>query len=109
MKKKNAKKNKELVYVKQSSIHGLGLFANKKIKKGDQIGVIEKAVSTTVDGPYVLWFEEEEGYQVEGAMKYINHSEKPNAVYYNDFTVVALKNIKKDEEITHYYGEGWGA
>ncbi len=40
-------------------------------------------------------------------MKYINHSAKPNAVYYDDFTVVALRNIKADEEITHYYGEGW--
>ena len=106
-KAKKAKVVKDLVCVKPSAIHGLGLFANKKIKKGQIIGVIEKAIPSDEDGPHVLWLSDECGYRVEGPMKYINHSEKPNAVYYDDFTVVALKNIAADEEITHYYGEGW--
>ena len=45
-----------------------------------------------------------EGYLVLNELKYINHSTKPNACYYDDFTVVALKTIKKNDEITHNYG-----
>ncbi|HGX93617.1 MAG TPA: SET domain-containing protein-lysine N-methyltransferase [Candidatus Tenderia sp.] len=107
MAKSKKKKVQGKVYVKKSAIHGLGLFANKKIKKGELIGEIDKAIPSQEDGPHVLWLSEGDGYRVKGPMKYINHSAKPNAVYYDDFTVVALRNIKADEEITHYYGEGW--
>ena len=37
-------------------------------------------------------------------LRYINHSGDPNAVYYDDFTVVALKDIEKGEELLHDYG-----
>ncbi len=107
MKKSDSQAREAKVYVKKSPIHGLGLFANRPIAKGEVIGEIEKAIPTTEDGPHVLWLSEEEGYRVEGPMKYINHSARPNAVYYDDFTVVALRDIAPDEEITHYYGEGW--
>ena len=107
MSKSKKKQSGAKIYVKKSDIHGLGLFAQKKIKKGELIGAIEKAIPATEDGPHVLWLSEDEGYRVEGPLKYINHSAKPNAAYYDDLTVVALRDIKADEEITHYYGEGW--
>ena len=96
---------KSKYYVKDSKIHGKGLFARKNIKVGETIGSI-KYNPTNKDGPYVLWVDEQ-GILVECDLKYINHSQKPNACYCEDLDVVALKNIKKDEEITHDYGDDW--
>ena len=55
------------------------------------------------DGDYVLWISETEGFQVCCNLRFINHADEPNAVYYDDLSVVALRNIAKDEEITHNY------
>ena len=95
------------VYVEESKIHGKGLFASRDIKKGELIGEFQCKPSKE-DGPHVLWIEEDKGYQVLDDFKYINHHNKANAAYYDDFTVMAIKKIKKGEEITHYYGEDWG-
>jgi SET domain-containing protein len=94
------------VIVKNSAIHGKGLFALQNIKKDQIIGRF-KANKTTKTNAYVLWMDENLSVEVEGPLKYINHSKKPNACYYDDFTVVALKNINKDTEITHNYGDDW--
>ena len=94
------------VYVEVSTIHGFGLFARELIKSGEVIGMIEpKPVAE--DGPHVLWISEEEAHQVDGPLKYINHSVQPNACYYDDLTVVALTDIEAGSEITHNYGEEW--
>lgn len=97
-----------LVYVKESVIHGKGLFAKQMIKAGAIIGEIT-GTPAAHDGPYVLWLDEDnqQAIEVQNVFKYINHNEKPNACYYDDLTVVALRDIKKDEEITHHYGESW--
>lgn len=92
-------------YVKNSGIHGKGLFARCDIKKEDIIGTIEFN-PVEEDGPYVLWVEDQ-GVLVECDLKYINHSHSPNACYCEDLNVVALADIKKDEEITHDYGDDW--
>ena len=92
-------------YVKESGIHGKGLFANCDINKDEIIGSI-KFNPTSEDGPYVLWIEEQ-GVLVECNLKYINHNSTPNACYCDDLDVVAVKNIQKDEEITHDYGDDW--
>lgn len=95
-----------MYHVAKSRIHGRGLFATKKIKKGTEIGRVQ-GNRTRKDGPHVLWVSGSEGVLVKNDMKYINHSQKPNAIYYDDLTVVALRDIPAGEEITHYYGEGW--
>lgn len=101
------KSNNKILYVKESHIHGKGLFAKRNIKQGQVIGYI-KGTPTTADGPHVLWLNgTEEGVVVECDLKYINHNSNPNACYYDDLTVVALRDIEKDEEITHHYGEDW--
>jgi len=92
-------------YVKDSGIHGKGLFARCDIEKDEVIGTI-KYNPTEDDGPYVLWIEDH-GVLVECELKYINHSSKANACYCEDLDVVAVKNIEKDEEITHDYGDDW--
>lgn len=95
-----------MYYVSDSKIHGRGLFAARKIKKGELLGHLD-AVPTKKDGPHTLWIDDDTAVKVRCDLRYINHSSKPNAVYYDDLTVVALRDIAKDEEITHCYGEGW--
>lgn len=93
---------KSLFYVDDSPIHGKGLFARKHISAGEIIGVI-KGVPTTTDGEYVLWVDKNEGYHVKCDLRFINHSDEPNAVYFDTLEVCALKDISPGEEITHDY------
>lgn len=95
-----------LTTVKKSLIHGKGLFAKEDIKKDTIIGTI-KGKKTNRDGPYVLWVNDDLSIEVTGSLKYINHSTKPNACYYDDMSVVALTDIAQGEEITHDYGDEW--
>lgn len=105
--KLNVGSDSSLFYVKESAIHGKGLFARKKIREGQVLGYI-KGTPTQEDGPHVLWLHEiGQGIHVECDLKYINHNQNPNACYYDDLSVVALRDIRKDEEITHNYGEDW--
>jgi len=90
------------VYVTTSNIHGKGLFARKRIKAGTLIGQIDGRPTKT-DGPYVLWLTPREGVEVQCQLKYINHSDEPNAIYYDTLEVIALRDIGRDEEITHNY------
>ncbi len=93
----------ENTYVARSKIHGRGLFAREPIKNGDVIGWIEGKPSRK-DGSYVLWISARRGIEVTCKLRYINHSDRPNACYYDDLSVVALRDIEPGEEITHDYG-----
>jgi hypothetical protein len=78
------------------------LFASSFIPEGTVIGeLVGRHVGE--DGPYVLWLDESQGFCVENEMRYINHSLLPNSAYYDDLTVVALRDIEPGEEITHNY------
>lgn len=92
--------------VRESTIHGKGLFAVNDINEGDIIGTIAYN-PVEEDGPYVLWIDDTVGIQVDCELKYINHNKKPNACYCEDLHVVALRDIKPGEEITHDYGDDW--
>ena len=89
-------------YVAASPIHGRGLFAAKPIARGTVIGFLEGRPSSE-DGHYVLWLGPDEGIEVLCDLRYINHSDAPNACYYDDLSVVALRDIEAGEEITHDY------
>ena len=97
------------VKVKDSEIHGRGLFANASIAAGQLIGTYE-GPRTDEDGTYVLWIEcEEEGtYGVDGQnlLRYTNHSKRPNASFEGE-QLYALKNIYSGDEITFHYGKAW--
>ncbi len=98
---------KDVLYeVRESSIHGKGLFALCHIREGDIIGQI-KYQPVDEDGPYVLWISDEIGIRVDCDLKFINHNKNPNACYCEDLQVVALKNIDPGDEITHDYGDDW--
>ncbi|MDJ0834331.1 MAG: SET domain-containing protein [Gammaproteobacteria bacterium] len=96
----------QLTYVDDSPIHGKGLFARVAIPENTVIGHLE-GQHTQQDGIYVLWIDHENGFEVYCDLKYINHSDKPNACYYDDKSVVALRDIKPGEEITHNYEADW--
>ena len=94
-------------YVANSTIHGKGLFARIAIPQDTVIGWLEGRASSA-DGTYILWLNASEGIEVLCDFKYINHSDNPNACYYDDLSVVALRDIEAGEEITHnYYCNDW--
>ena len=90
------------VYVAPSSIHGLGLFAAEKIECNRVIGWL-RGRTCVEDGSHVLWLSEDRAIEVLCDLRFINHSDQPNACYYDDLSVVALRDIAPDEEITHNY------
>lgn len=98
--------DKVLTHVANSPIHGKGLFASELIRKDTVIGHLE-GQHTLQDGIYVLWLDHENGFEVYCDLKFINHSDSPNACYYDDKSVVALRDIQADEEITHNYEADW--
>ncbi|MCP4469336.1 MAG: SET domain-containing protein [Gammaproteobacteria bacterium] len=89
-------------YIARSKIHGKGLFAGNHIPTGTIIGWLE-TVPCNTDGPYVLWLSECDAREVTCDLKYINHADDPNACYYDDLSVMALRDIHPHEEITHDY------
>jgi len=95
-----------LVSVRPSSIHGLGLFAAVDLYAGQLIGCYEGR-EVIHDGRYVLWVEEEDnlwtGYEGINCMRFLNHSDKPNAEM-NHLECYALVAIPAGQEITIDYG-----
>ena len=97
-------KLKDRVYVAESGIHGKGLFARRDIKKGEFIGTFEGPPAKR-NGSHVLWIyygDEYEGRRGMNALRYVNHSEKPNAEF-DDFDLYAVKAIRMHAEITIDY------
>jgi len=90
--------------VKESPIHGRGLFAMTTISAGTVIGRLQGRW-TDAEGPYTLWIDSEKGFEVTCDLRFVNHDDDPNAAYYDDLTLVALDDIHPGEEITHDYGD----
>ena len=99
------KMKESLIYVDDSRIHGKGLFARKYIGAGELIGILN-GVPTSTDGEHVLWLDQENGFHVKCDLRFINHSDEPNAAYYDTLEVCALTDIAPGEEITHDYQSG---
>lgn len=96
---------KKTLVVADSKIHGKGLFATERIKKGTVIGFC-RTRKMRKPSSYTLWLEDGP-VDVTCRFKYINHNPNPNVAYYDDLSVVALKAIRSGEELTHHYGEDW--
>ena len=95
----------DLVYVADSPIHGRGLFARASIRRGQRIGRFEGPPAKR-NGSHVLWVTDARG-RVRGrrgrnALRYLNHSERPNAEF-DGFELYARRRIRADEEITIDY------
>lgn len=92
----------EKVYVATSAIHGLGMFAAKRLPAHRVLGRLA-GMPTYDDGIYVLWLTDELGLEVTNDFRFINHSKTPNCML-TDIDVVTLRSILPDEELTHDYG-----
>jgi len=107
-------------YVDKSPIHGLGVFAGEDIAKGTKVWEFVDGFDRTISEEDVLKLPQQAqdyldtyAYMADGKFClcgdhgiYTNHSETPNSGSDNgsDYQV-ALRNIKKGEEITSDYRE----
>tara|TARA_R100001082_G_scaffold90719_1_gene57303 strand:- start:524 stop:937 length:414 start_codon:yes stop_codon:yes gene_type:complete len=84
----------DIYYKGESKIQGIGIFAAKKIKADDTIGL----GSVDIINNTIL-------------SRYTNHSNNKNAMFYylanGDQIMVATKNIDKDEEILVDYRDNF--
>ncbi len=97
------------VVVQKSSVHGRGLFARTRIRKGSYIGTFEGR-ATQRDGEHVLWLFEADGrasgLRVENELRFLNHSSRPNAEL-DGRDLFAVRNIQPGREICLHYGDDW--
>jgi SET domain-containing protein len=96
--------------------HGFGIFATKNIKKDERVIVFGGYVMTTKqfdslpermqDFPFQidddLYFGLSKPNEIEEA-DFLNHSCNPTCGFRGDITIVAMRDIKKGEEITMDY------
>ena len=103
------------IFVKKSRTHGYGVFASKKIKKGEKIEECYFIFSKR-GGDKALedfYFEAKRKYAVFlGYGSIYNHADEPNADYSINMsrriaTIKAKQNIAKGAEIFISYGEEW--
>ena len=101
------------VYVDKSNIHGRGVFAKKNIKKGEMIfyakGKIVKFIIRNPNDSRIgsrwlcvgknTWINPDKN----NPLYFLNHACNPNAGIRGKITFIALKDIKKDEEIVFDY------
>jgi len=109
-----------LVEVKESPLHGKGVFAKHDIAKGEIIVKSDMAlIHVNENLPENLatlqfpWNDVYDAICLSGAGSFFNHSSEPNAeIYQRDFnkltqTFVAKVAIVKGSEITIYYNDAF--
>ncbi len=102
------------IAVKKSPRHGFGVFAEKRIKKGEKIEqcyfILTKGRDEILENFY---FDVKRKYAIFlGYGSIYNHSDEPNADYSINVnkriaTIKAKKDIKIGEEILISYGDDW--
>ncbi len=101
------KKLEAIFYVDDSTVHGKGLYAKVKIKKGEYLGTYD-GPEVNGNGMHVLWVEDDDGQwrgrDGKNLLRYLNHSNSPHAEF-DGFDLYALQNITPGVEITIHYGE----
>jgi len=108
------------IYIKQTPAKGMGVYAGEDIKNGE---LIEKCYLIKVDTPqehlgniYDYVFNYPQGGKFQflvlplGAGCVYNHDDNNNAIWKTSkepmhFDYIAVKDIKKDEEICTHYGD----
>ena len=107
-----------LYYIGDTKIYGKGLFTKNDIKKGEIITILRGKVLTGIKYEYDFTEDAKKWIQIDKlnwlksrAGSFLNHSCNPNASI-SGRKIVALRNIKKDEEITYDYDtrdwDEWG-
>jgi len=100
------------VKVLSSSIQGKGLFADEPIKKGERIFYIPgerklRAIRSEKESwRFINWIGVGKKVWInpnKTIARHLNHSCDPNSAIIGKKTMMAIKDIKKDEEITFDY------
>jgi len=107
-----------LVEVRESPLHGKGVFAKRNITKGEQLVKSDMVlIHVNENLPEVLatlqfpWTEEFDAICISDSGSFFNHSALPNAVVSKrdltnlTQTFVAKMNIAEGDEITIYYND----
>jgi hypothetical protein len=112
---------KRLYSVRNSSIHGRGVFALRRIPKGTRVieyrgerispEEADRRHEETNQGPFTLLFEVDESTIIDAGVggnsaRYINHSCSPNCEAVNDdgrIFIEALRDIQPGEELSYDY------
>lgn len=104
---KENKKLETIFYVDDSAVHGKGLYAKVRIKKGEYLGTYD-GPEVNNNGMHVLWVEDDDGEwrgrDGKNLLRYLNHSSAPHAEF-DGFDLYALKNITAGIEVTIHYGD----
>src|SRR5215204_3484371 len=101
--------------VKESLIHGKGLFAKATISQGEIVAIKggyilnaqERAEMEKELGPVEIQIAEEffiapvQKEEGDGGMLYSNHSCDPNIAIQGQIIFVAMRNVTSGEELTH--------
>lgn len=110
------------IYVKNSPIHGLGVFASEEINQGEvfeecptlSLPIAKGEVTSLFIDYRFNWPSGTSEYQEQvislGYGSLYNHNENPNAYWYSEndrktFKFVASRIIKPNEEIFVWYGD----
>ena len=100
------------IYIGKSKLHGKGIFASRKIKKGEIVFImkghklnflINNKKQAKIAGLNWVGLNKNEWINPLDYCIYFNHSCNPNAGIKGHVRFFALKNIKKDEEILFDY------
>lgn len=99
------------VVVGKSEIDGTGLLAKRDIKKGEIVFIMKGKVITLnshnqkriLADENIMGIEKDKWISPRFPYVYINHSCSPNTSIRGRVTFVAIKDIKKDEEVTFDY------
>ncbi len=119
----------QYIEVRESSIHNKGIFARVNISKGTKIieyigekitkkeserrsdMVLEESKNNKIKGAvYIFDLNKKydiDGYPLYNTARWINHSCKPNCeteIINGHIWIVALRDIKKGEELSYDYG-----
>lgn len=95
-----------LYKVAKSLLHGKGLFAADAIAVDTVLGWCDTE-ATGEPGLHTLTLADGAQVDVCCDLKYINHGRPANVIYYDDLSVVALRDIQVGEELLHDYGDEW--
>ncbi len=107
---KRIKHFSDKVHVQRVGKKGYGVFALKPFKKGETILPIRGKILSESEANACSRYQQDHMYTVgvgtyilgQYPDKYINHSCNPN-VYEKDRAIVAMKHIKKGEELCFHY------
>jgi len=94
------------------SVKGIAVYANKDIKQGELVehGLVRRVDTDGNKNPYLFtWSDDRTVWAyASGCATFYNTSKEPNVEmnrFYDEdrFTIIALQDIKKDDELLHTY------